>query len=92
MISTWYSDLNQKTLMNSFDISINSGNKTWLPGLSKTEQYKIDIPSKKQRKEFTILKFRLAEQNGANSQPVHIGVKESIPDEEGFIVIGSITI
>jgi hypothetical protein len=76
---------------NTFDVSINSGNKAWLPGLSKTEQYNIDIPSKAGKGIYN-LKFRLAEQIGAKSQPIHIGVKESFIDEEGFIVIGSITI
>jgi hypothetical protein len=74
---------------NSFDISINSGNKTWLPGLSKTEQYKIDI-LKKARKGTYFLKFRLAEQNGENSLPVQIGVKESEIDNEGFVKLGEI--
>ena len=74
----------------SFDIlPVNSGNKNWLPGISKTEKYRIEIPSKANKGSY-IMKFRLTEQIGENSQPIQIGVKESVIDAKGFVEMGKV--
>ena len=81
-----------ENLTNSFDIlPVNSGNKNWLPGISKTEKYKIEIPVKAIEGSY-IVKFRLEDQAGDNSQPIQIGIKESAIDPKGFVEMGLVTI
>ena len=81
-----------KNPKNSFDIlPVNSGNKNWLPGISKTEKYRIEIPSKAKKGSY-ILKFRLAEQAGEAIQDVQIGIKESATGKNGFVEIGIISV
>lgn len=76
---------------NSFDLEVNSGNKNWLPGISKTEKYKIDIPSKAKKGNYT-MKFMLAEKTGQKIRPIQIGVKESIIDAYEFVEFGLVTL
>ncbi len=78
-------------LKDSFDVAVDSKNISWLPGLSKTEKYQINVPSKVKEGKYT-MKFRLVEQSKENTQPVDVGVKASVIDEKGFIKIGNIQI
>ena len=76
----------------SFDLlPVNSGNTNWLPGISKTEIYKIEIPAKAIKGSY-IVKFRLEERAGENSQPIQIGIKDSAIDPKGFAEMGLVTI
>jgi hypothetical protein len=77
---------------NSFDIlPVNSGNKNLLPGISKTEKFKIEIPAKAKKGSY-LVKFRLEERAGENSVPIQIGIKESTIDSNGFVEMGLVTI
>lgn len=76
---------------NSFDVEVNSGNKNWLPGISKTEKYQISIPSNVIKGNYTV-KFMLSEKTGDNIQPIQIGVKESIIDANMFVTIGKVQV
>lgn len=80
-----------KDTNNSFEVLANSGNKNWLPGIGKTEKYQLEIPSKVKKGGY-ILKFRLEEQTEESSQPVQIGIKESVIDAKGFVELGPVTI
>ena len=77
---------------NSFEIlPINSGNTDWLPGISKSEKYKFEIPSKVKSGNY-LVKFKLVEQSDAGIIPIQIGVKETLIDRNGFIELGRIKI
>jgi hypothetical protein len=77
---------------NSFEIlPINSGNTDWLPGISKSEKYKFEIPSKVKSGNY-LVKFKLVEQSDAGIIPIQIGVKETLIDRNGFIQLGKIKI
>lgn len=77
---------------NSFDLlPVNSGNKNWLPGISKTEKYRIEIPPEAKKGSY-ILKFKLTYQAGESSLPVQIGVKESVIDTKGFAELGKVQV
>ncbi len=76
----------------SFDLlTVNSGNKNWLPGISKSEKYRTDIPSKAKKGSYN-MKFRLAEQAGGRNQSIQIGVTESVIDTNGFVQLGKVQI
>lgn len=75
----------------SFDITINSGNKSWLPGLSKTELYKTEIPLTSKSGSY-VLKFRLTEKAEEKNRTILIGIKESKTDEGGFVKIGKLIV
>jgi hypothetical protein len=76
----------------SFDLpAIHSGNKSWLPGIRKTENYNLSIPENAKRGRY-IMKFRLEEKEGVNIRPILTGMKESATDEKGFVDLGPVTI
>jgi hypothetical protein len=77
---------------NSFEIPpVNSGNIDWLPGISKSEKYKFEIPSEVKSGNY-LLKFKLIEQSDAGISPIQIGVKESLIDQSDFIELGKVKI
>ena len=81
-----------KDQSNSFDAKpLDSGNKNWLPGISKTENYQIDIPATTKKGEY-VLKFKLVDQSEASKQQIQIGLKESLTDQNGYVELGQITI
>lgn len=75
----------------SFELTINSGNKYWLPGISKTEKYSIEIPLTSKKGNY-IMKFKLAERTGERIVPIQIGLKESVLDNMGFVDLGKVQI
>ncbi len=77
---------------NSFEINpFGSGNRTWLPGINKTEKYSVEIPSTTKSGDY-ILKFKLAEHSESGTTPIQIGLKESLIDQNGFVELGKIKI
>lgn len=81
-----------KVQNNSFELkSVDSRNKTWLPGISKTENYQFDIPADAKMGEY-ILKFKLVDQSQESIQPIQIGIKETQIDAIGFIELGTVNI
>ncbi len=77
---------------NSFEIMpVNSGNKNWLPGISKSNKYKFEIPSEAKSGNY-ILKFKLIEQSESDNVPIQIGIKETLIDQSGFIELGKVKI
>lgn len=66
-----------KDLGNSFEMKpIDSKNKSWLPGISKTENYQIEVPEESKKGEY-ILKFKLVDQSQESIQLIQIGLKET---------------
>lgn len=77
---------------NSFNmLPIYSGNKSWLPGISKTEKYQLEIPLQAPKGGYRV-KFKLVDQAGENSQPVQVGLKESAIDTNGFVELGKVEV
>jgi len=77
---------------NSFSLlPVNSGNKEWLPGVSKIENYKFEIPDKVQKGSYR-LKFKLIEQSESNTTLIQTGIKTSLVDPDGFVELGTIQI
>ena len=77
---------------NSFTLlPMDSGNKNWLPGISKTENYPFKLPALAKKGSYT-LKFRLEEMSQDNSNAIQLGIHESMIDENGFIVLGNVNI
>jgi len=75
---------------NSFDlIPLNSGNKNWLPGISKKENYQTEVPAEARSGSY-ILKFMMVDQSGEIKRPILIGLKESLYDKNGFIKLGKV--
>jgi len=74
----------------SFDlIPLNSGNKNWLPGISKKENYQTEVPAEARSGSY-ILKFMMVDQSGEIKRPILIGLKESLYDKNGFIKLGKV--
>lgn len=81
-----------ETPQNSFTLQpIASGNKSWLPGISKTETYPIELPAGAKQGSYT-LKFRLEEMSAETSQHIQLGLKESIIDQNEFVILGNVEI
>jgi len=77
---------------NSFYLlPVNSRNRDWLPGISKTEKYKVEIPANAKRGSYQ-LKFKLIEQSESNTTQIQIGIKASLVDRDGFVELGTIQI
>ena len=77
---------------NSFEIlPIESNNKEWLPGIVKQETYYTEIPTEAKPGNY-LLKFKLIEQSESGKLPIHIGVKETLIDQNEFIVLGKVKI
>lgn len=77
---------------NSFEIaSVEAGNKEWLPGIVKHEIYFFDIPNEVKSGNY-LLKFKLIEQLESGLNPIQIGVKETIIDQNEFIVLDKVNI
>jgi hypothetical protein len=77
---------------NSFNLVIeDSGNKSWLPGIKKKEDYHILIPSKVKKDNY-VLKFKLVEKIPESDRNIQIGMKASRIDPVGFTEIGQISI
>lgn len=72
-------------------LPVNSGNAAWLPGISKTEKYTVEIPATAKSGNY-LLKFKLIENTEAGKTPIQIGVKESMIDQDGFVELGKIKI
>jgi hypothetical protein len=70
--------------------SIDSGNKNWLPGMSKIENYQIEIPSSTKKGVYT-LKFKLIDQSQENLL-IQIGIKATQTDASGFVELGIISV
>lgn len=76
----------------SFEISpMSSGNRTWLPGISKKESYSFELPSQVNKGNYT-LKFRLAEISANTIRPIVLGLKEPLTDKDGYTEIGKVEI
>jgi hypothetical protein len=77
---------------NSFDLFLDdSGNKNWLPGINKIENYLIKIPPETTKGKY-VLRFKLVEKNLDSIQDVQIGIKISSLDSQNYIEIGQISI
>ena len=68
-----------------------SGNKKWLPGMNKTENYSIDLPAQAKEGRYT-LKFKLEEIVGETIQPIQLGINVSLLDKSGFVELGNVKI
>ena len=77
---------------NSFTLPpVNSGNKKWLPGVSKIEKYKFEIPANAKKGSYQ-LKFKLIEQSESDTTLIQTGIKASLVDRDGFVELGTIQI
>jgi len=77
---------------NSFTLlPFSSGNKNWLPGMNKIENYSLELPAQTKEGSYT-LKFRLEEIYGETIQPIQLGLSESSIDKSGFVVLGNVKI
>jgi|SRR5665647_124518 len=77
---------------NSFDLPpVNSGNKEWLPGISKVEKYMLKIPADAQKGIYR-LKFKLIEQSESNITLIQTGINASLVDPDGFVELGTFQI
>jgi len=78
--------------LNSFNLPpVNSQNRDWLPGISKVEKYKFEIPANAKKGNYR-LKFKLIEQLDANTTLIQTGIKASLVDQDGFVELGTIQI
>lgn len=68
-----------------------SGNKNWLPGISKTENYNFELPDQANEGSYT-LKFRVEEISEEKNQVIQLGINESMIDEDGFVKLGNVKI
>ena len=81
-----------ENLENYFDLFLNdSGNKNWLPGIKKEENYKVNIPSEVKKGDY-VLKFKLVERTFAISQDIQTGIQTSSLDPQNYTEIGKISI
>jgi hypothetical protein len=77
---------------NSFETApVGSGNKKWLPGIVKSENYYPEVPATVKTGNY-ILKIKLIEQTESGNIPIQIGVKEAIIDNSNFIILGKVNI
>jgi len=76
----------------TFDVVIeDSGNRNWLPGKKRKEQYIPDLPSAFQKGEYSV-KFKLLDRSTDPQHEVKVGLKETLIDGEGFALIGQVTL
>jgi hypothetical protein len=76
----------------SFDLFLyDSGNKNWLPGINKEENYRVKIPSEVKKGDY-VLKFKLMERIPESDRDIQIGIKASIIDSQDYTKIGKISI
>jgi hypothetical protein len=81
-----------ENFQNSFNLlPINSRNRDWMPGISKIEKYKLEIPANTQKGSYR-LKFKLIEQSESNTILIQTGIKASLVDRDGFVEMGTIRI
>lgn len=77
---------------NIFDLTITeSGNKSWLPGIEKEEQYSFNLPSGISKGKYK-LKFKLKDTFSENQRDIFIGLKNSNQDMDHFSGLGEVEI
>jgi hypothetical protein len=77
---------------NSFDLFLDdSGNKNWLPGINKVENYEVKIPSEVKKGDY-LLKIKLLERTPEKDHDIQIGIKTSGLDSLNYFEIAKINI
>jgi hypothetical protein len=75
----------------TFTVTLDSGNRNWLPDTPRHETYTLDLPPDIQTGKYD-LKFKLKDTTSPETQEVFTGVRDGMTDNNNFISLGQVDI
>jgi hypothetical protein len=75
----------------SFRLTLDSGNRNWLPGVQVGENYDIELPPGISPGKYN-LRFKLMDTKSPEPREVFTGIRDGMTDNENFISLGQVEI